>query len=355
MHVLKKYICILLMMIITLSFSGCGSNIATSNNNQNIPSPTVTQPTNAEDNDTKEEKKPNSLYLEGVNLVNSSGEKVQLKGISTHGIAWFPQYINKDCFSSLRDTFGINLIRIAMYTGENSGYCTGGDKDYLINLVYNGIDYATELGLYVIVDWHILSDGNPLTYKTDSIDFFEKVSSKYSDYDNIIYEICNEPNSGTTWTDIKSYANEVIPIIRNNDKDSIIVVGTPNWSQRVDEAASSPLEFDNIMYSLHFYADTHKNDLRKTMEKAINNGLPIFVTEFGICDASGSGSINIKEADKWMDLINEYNISYSIWNLSNKNETSALLKSSCTKIDNYDTEDLSESAIWFRNAVLSSN
>ena len=87
--------------------------------------------------------------------------------------------------------------------------------------------------MYVIIDWHILHDLDPNVYKEDAKDFFNEMSAKYADYDNVIYEICNEPNGGTNWNSVKNYANEIIPVIRANDSDAIIIVGTPNWSQDV--------------------------------------------------------------------------------------------------------------------------
>lgn len=286
------------------------------------------------------------LSVAGTGLADKDGNAVQLRGISTHGIAWFPDYINYDSFRTLRDEFGANVIRLAMYTGENGGYCTGGDKNALKKLIENGVSYATDLDMYVIIDWHILSDNNPNTYKTEAAAFFEEMSKKYADNDHVIYEICNEPNGGTGWEDVKSYAEEVIRVIRKNDRDAVILVGTPTWSQDVDKAAANPIDDDNLMYVLHFYAATHKDDLRNRMTAAIDGGLPIFISEFSICDASGNGGLDYDSANKWLDVINEYQISYVGWNLSNKNESSAILKPSCNKTSGYTRDDLSDSGKW---------
>ena len=290
---------------------------------------------------------PGPLHVEGSMLCDENGELVQLRGISTHGMAWFPQYINEECFKEFKEDWNANVVRLAMYTAENGGYCTGGNKDDLKQLVKDGVEYATNNDLYVIIDWHILSDNNPNTYKDEAKKFFDEMSEAYKDYPNVIYEICNEPNGGTSWRDIKSYAEEVIGVIRENDEDNIIIVGTPNWSQYVDQAAADPItEYDNIMYALHYYAATHKEDLRKKMVNAYNAGLPIFVTEYGICDASGNGAIDEYQANAWVDEMNTYGISYVAWNLSNKNETSAIIKSSCNKVSGFTQEDLSQSGKW---------
>ncbi len=292
------------------------------------------------------------LHVEGTRLTGEDGRPVQLKGISTHGIAWYPDYINEGAFRQLHDEWGVNVIRLAMYTAEYNGYCTGGDKEYLKNLLLKGVDAAENQGMYVILDWHILSDGNPNTYKEEAKAFFDEMSEKLADRDHVLYEICNEPNGGTSWQQVKDYAAEVIPVIRANDSDAVIIVGTPNWCQYVDQAAADPITgYDNIMYALHFYAATHKEDLRRQMADAIEKGLPVIVSEYGICDASGNGAIDEAEAGEWVRQMDRYGVSYVAWNLSNKSETSAILKSSCSRTGSFADSDLSDSGKWLKNML----
>ncbi len=304
--------------------------------------------------DFNETKASGALSVSGNKLVNQYGKQVQLRGVSTHGLAWYPQYVNQQLFNELGSQWKANTVRLAMYTAEYNGYCSGGNQAELKSLVKKGIDYATNAGLYVIVDWHILSDGNPNTYKDQAKSFFNEISSQYRNNTNIIYEICNEPNGGTTWQQIKSYAQEVIPVIKANDSDAVIIVGTPNWSQQVNLAQQDPITgYSNIMYALHFYAGTHKDDLRNTMISAYNAGLPIFVSEFGITDASGNGNLDTSSANQWIEALNSRGISYICWSLSNKNESSALINSSCNKISGFGTNDLSGQGQWLLNVLNS--
>lgn len=289
-----------------------------------------------------------ALHVENGKLTDADGNIVQLYGMSTHGIAWFPQYINYDSFRTLRDDWNTNCIRLAMYTAEYSGYCTGGDKEQLKQLVRDGVSYATELGMYVIVDWHILSDCDPNQNKDEAIAFFREMSEAFADNDNVLYEICNEPNSGTSWDSIKSYAEEVIPVIREQKPDAVILVGTPTWSQEIDKAAASPLTFDNVMYTLHFYAGTHKDDLRNRLETCAQNNLPVFVSEFGMCDASGNGANDFDSTTKWLDLLNKYQISFCCWNLANKDESSSVFRAASTALSDWTDEDFNESGRWIR-------
>lgn len=283
----------------------------------------------------------------GTALCDSQGNPVQLRGISTHGLAWFPDYVNEALFRELHEQWNVNVIRLAMYTAENGGYCSGGDQGQLKQLIRDGVKYASDQDMYVIIDWHILSDGDPNTYKEEAKNFFREMSAEFADRDNILYEICNEPNGGTGWSRVKEYAGEIIPVIRENDEDAVILVGTPNWCQYVDQAAADPItEWDNIMYTLHFYAATHKDSLRQTMTAALDGGLPIFVSEFSICDASGNGGIDEAQAAAWVEVLDRYGVSYVAWNLSNKNETSALIKSSCSRLSGLSEGDLSSTGKW---------
>lgn len=295
-------------------------------------------------------KAPSKLKVEGTRLVDKSGKTVCLQGISTHGLSWFPDYVNRSSFKYMKKKWNINAVRLAMYTSEYNGYCTGdaANRKKLLKLIDDGVKYASEAGLYVIIDWHILCDNNPNMYKKESLAFFKKVAKKYKNRTNVIYEICNEPNGGTSWSDIKSYAQSVIGKIRQYDKNAVVIVGTPTWSQDVDIAAADKLssKYGNVMYALHFYAATHGDFLREKAQKALDAGLPLFVSEFGICDASGSGGISKTEAAKWFDFMDRNNISRIAWNLSNKAETSAFIKPECSKTSGWKNSELSQSANW---------
>lgn len=288
-----------------------------------------------------------ALRVEGTQLVDESGQAVQLRGISTHGIAWYPDYINEDCFRQFREKWNVNVMRLSMYTEEYGGYCSDGDQSYLKELVEKGVRYAADSDMYVILDWHVLSDCDPNVHKEEAKAFFGEMSEKFSGYNHVIYEICNEPNGGTEWAAVKSYAEEVIPVIRGNDPDAVILVGTPNWSQYVGDAAADPItSHSNVMYTLHFYAATHKAELRAAMTDAVEAGLPIFVSEYGICDASGNGALDIQEANRWIETLDQYSISYVAWNLSNKNESSSILSPACQKTADFLWDDLTNCGKW---------
>lgn len=281
------------------------------------------------------------LQVKGTQIVSDKGKKVQLKGVSTHGIAWFPQYVNKSSFASMK-RMGANTIRLAFYSDPAAGYDAG-----LYKKVEEGIQAATGLGMYVVLDWHILSDGNPKIYEKNAGKFFTYFSRKYGKQKNILYEICNEPNGNVTWAkDIKPYARRIIKKIRKYDKKNIIIAGSSTWSQDVDQTAKSPLKGKNIAYSLHFYASTHKENLQQKLKTAYKAGLPILVTEFSICDASGNGAIDKSSGKKWIKLLKKYKIGFIAWSLCNKQESASLIKASCSKTGNFKKSDLSKTGKW---------
>lgn len=326
-----------------------GGNGHMKQNNENVTEEAKT--TNLENKDAGKRSKVDEnpvkthgkLSVKGTNIVDAHGKCVTLKGISTHGIAWYPQYVTRESFASLKKLFGINTIRLAMYTDPDDGY-----TKELHKVVEQGVLAATKEGLYVIIDWHILHDNNPKQYEKQATAFFEEMSAKFHDYDNVIYEICNEPNGDVTWEkDVRPYAESMIRTIRKKDKDAIIIVGTPTWSQDVDKVAQSPIQNEtNIMYALHFYAATHKDDLRNKAETALKSGLPVIVSEFSICEASGNGALDYDSAKEWMDLLDRCQIGRVCWNLSNKDEASSLFKPSCNKSKDYTVSDLSDSGKW---------
>ena len=290
------------------------------------------------------------LQVSGTKLTDESGNIIQLRGVSTHGISWFPDYVNYDAFATLKNDWGANVVRIAMYPEEYNGYLSGGDKAALKQIIDNGVNYATELGMYVIIDWHVLNYA-PSRHTQEACDFFAEMASKYSGHDNVIYEICNEP-VGADWnSDIKPYAETVIGTIRKYDDHALILVGTNTWSQDVDSVVGNTLDDGNVMYVAHFYAGTHKENIRNKISTALNAGVPVFISECSICDASGNGGIDYASANEWLDFINSNQLSFIAWSLSNKAETSALISSGCSAKSGWSDGDLSETGRWFKSAI----
>ncbi len=292
------------------------------------------------------------LSVDGPDLINKSGAKVQLYGLSTHGLQWFGRYANFDTIASIQESFGINVIRFAFYTDEN-GYCDGGasKQQAMLDALYKGVEAATKLGLYVIIDWHMVgaeneADKNPLTYLEQSKEFFSMISEKYKRQNNILYEIMNEPNGTTTWADCKKYANEVIPCIRKNT-NAVILVGNPKWTADLNSVMASPLEgYENIMYTYHFYAGDHKQTSQ--VQSAYDKGFPVFISEFGFMDSDGDGAIDTASGGNWMKVLDERNISYVAWNISNSKGSASIFKEGSNNMIDVSDSNLKEWGIYLK-------
>ena len=294
-------------------------------------------------------EKHGKLHVSGAYLYDKHNEKYQLYGMSTHGISFegyaYGNYLNDAAMTSLRDDWNTNCIRIVLYPRDHNGYLNGGDKAKLKSIVKNGIESATKAGMYALVDWHV-HDYNPQDTQTEAIAFLTEIAGEYAEYDNVLYEICNEPTNSPWDSAIKPYAEAVIPEIRARANDAVIIVGTDTWSQDIGEPLKNPLPpatYGNVMYTFHFYANTHKDDFRTRVENAIKDGLPVFITEFGTCNASGDGGFNADESRKWFELCKKYSISHLNWSLCNKNETASAILQSCTKTSGWQESDLTES------------
>lgn len=335
--------------------AGNNSNNNNNNNNNNNTSttkkPAATVPKAPSDpKGTTPVSQHGQLSVKNGQLVDKSGKGYQLRGMSTHGLTWFPEFVNESAFKTLRDDWNTNVVRLAMYVDEwGNGQCYMGNKSGSLELLEKGVDICIKLDMYVIIDWHVLNPGDPSKYTNEAKSFFETVSKRYAKYPNVIYEICNEPNGGASWSgNIKPYAEKIIPVIRKNAPNSVIIVGTPTWSQEIDKPLSDPLNYKNVMYAFHFYAATHAG-LRSNVENCVAQGLPVFVSEFGTCDASGGGANDFNETQKWLSYFDKQGISYCNWSICNKDETCSVLRPGTSANGNWSESNLTENGKWMRN------
>nr|UNG40341.1 glycoside hydrolase family 5 subfamily 2 [Saphanus piceus] len=259
--------------------------------------------------------KHGQLSVKGADLVDENGEKVQLKGMSLFWSIWNPQYFNKASVDGVHDHCHSNIVRaVVTVNTTDGGYLT--DPDTEIALAEAVIEAAIADDIYVVVDWH---EEEAFNHQKEAQEFFGLISKKYGNYPNIIYETFNEPTSASWSLVLKPYHEAIIKTIRENDPDNVIILGTPQWSQKVDDAAADPItDQTNIMYTLHFYAGTHKQWLRDTAQSALDRGLPIFVTEYGVVNADGHGAVDVAESILWWNWLDERNISYLNWAISDE-------------------------------------
>lgn len=311
-------------------------------------------PSKAGNNDNKNKsnsivEKYGILKVNGNKVVDKNGEPISLTGMSLFWSQWGGDYYNKSCIEWLVKDWNCTVIRAAMGI-EGGGYLENPEKE--LEKIFTVIDACIDLGVYVIVDWH---DHNGEKHTEEAVNFFGLIAQKYGEYPNIIYEIYNEPLQVSWSKVIKPYSEKVIGEIRKHDKEKLIIAGTPTWSQDVDSASTDPLDDVNTAYSLHYYSSTHRQFLRDKAITAMNNGVALFITEYGISEANGNGIIDSVETDLWFKFIEEHKLSALNWSIMDKEETSSSLKPSTNPQGNWKDEDLTESGEIIRDYIKTRN
>ncbi len=281
------------------------------------------------------------LSVQGTKLCAQDNTAVVLRGMSSHGLTWFPEYTNYAAFRTLQN-YGANVVRLAVYTVQNDGYLE--EPKLNRKLLYAAIENALAADLYVIVDWHVLQDENPLRHMDKAKEFFADVAQRYGPNDAILYEICNEPNGETTYEDIQKYALEVIPVIQTYAPGAVILVGTPKFCTTLEDVIESPLPYDNVMYTYHYYSDVSDcRYARSQITRALHHGIPVFVSEWGYKAESQTLEKDTQDLDAFMDFLGEQEISWVNWALSNKNESYSFISDKTTVLSGWTPQQLTPS------------
>lgn len=291
-----------------------------------------------------------ALSVSGNQIVNKDGVSVSFAGNSLFwsNNGWGGEkYYNPSVVSWLKSDWNATIVRAAMGVDENGGYISHpANKQKVITIV----DAAIEEGLYVIIDWH---SHHAEDYQDEAITFFQEMANLYKTYDNVIYEIYNEPLNNVSWSNtIKPYSEAVISAIRAIDPDNLIIVGSSTWSQDVDIVSLNPItDFSNIAYTLHFYAGSHGQSLRNKAQTALDNGIALMVTEWGAVNANGDGAVNETSVNQWMEFLCENNISHFNWALNDKVEGASVLKPGSSINGNWSDSDLTTSGTLVKGIV----
>lgn len=276
------------------------------------------------------------LSVNKTHLVNETGEAIVLRGVSYGWHNWWPRFYNAESVKWLAEDWKCSVVRAAMGVGPRNSYLD--KKEWSIDKVKAVVDGAIKSGIYVIIDWHSHD-----IHSEEAVAFFDAMSKEYAEYPNIIYEVFNEPVHDS-WEKVKEYSIEVIKAIRKNDPDNVILVGCPHWDQDIHLVADDPITgFDNLMYTVHFYAASHGKQLRDRSDYAIEKGIPIFVSESAGMEATGNGPTDYASWQTWIDWMEANKISWVTWSIADKNETCSMLKRTASDTGNWKLEDLKES------------
>ena len=274
------------------------------------------------------------LHVEGTQLVDQSGRPVQLRGVSTHGLSWYPEYISENLFRRIAAEWNCNMIRIAMYSVD---YCNEKLHEDNLDLMRKGIEAAIAADVYVLVDWHILNDGNPNDNLDRAITFFDRIASSYPGDPAVLYEVCNEPN-GVNWSDVLQYGYAIVPVIRQYSPEAVVVLGTPDYCADLSGPLDQPPPWENCLCAWHWYAGEHGS--RRMLEKALEAGLPVMVSEWGV-GKNAAGEPALEQGREFAAWLNEKGVSWCAWSLCNKDEVYSVLRPDCKKLSGWTSEDLS--------------
>lgn len=282
-------------------------------------------------------KKHGQLSVKGTQLVDKNKNPIVLRGVSFGWHSMWPRFYNAKAVDWLKKDFNCTVVRAALgiEIGEYPYLKATEFSKEKLEAVVKG---AIKSDIYVIIDWH----SHNINLQEAKV-FFAEMSKKYGKYPNVIYEVFNEPDY-ETWPEVKAYSEEVIKVIRANDPDNIILVGSPKWDQEVQLPAQDPIKgFDNLMYTMHFYAATHEKWLRDRTDEAIKSGLPIFVSESAGMEATGDGPLNVKAWEEYIEWMESRKLSWITWSVSDKDETCSMLYKTAKSEGNWKDSDLKES------------
>jgi endoglucanase len=294
-----------------------------------------------------------ALHVESSRVLDEHGKPVALAGPSFFwsNTDWGQEkFYNANAVKVFATDWHASIVRAAMGVDAKGGFLQDPANEARVEAV---VDAAIANGVYVIIDWH---SHHAEQYADQAVAFFKRMATKYGRTPNVIYELYNEPLKDVSWSGtIKPYAEKVIAAIRAIDPDNLIVVGTPTWSQDVDLAAAGPLKGTNLLYSLHFYAGTHKQSLRDKADVALNKGAALFVTEWGSVNADGNGAVDLAETRRWQDYLRAHCLSQAQWAVSDRKEGASLFKPGTSGTGPWSDADLTDSGKLLREVLKNWN
>ena len=253
------------------------------------------------------------LKVSGNQLTNERGIPVQLKGFNTYNLTYCPECVTRDAVRSNSEFWGANVIRATVYVDDYWN-----DQSYNLNpelskrMVDSVVSWSEEFGLYCIIDWHILKIGNPNAPEhAGADDFFREMSAKHADKKHVLYEICNEPNGDEVpWDTIASYA-------------------------------ASHLELLGMLSE-----QIHR--------------IPVFASEWGVCEYTGNGDVNFGNSEKFLDVMEGHvldndtvSVSWCLFSYSDVKEAASALKpGSCGRGE---WENMTPTGFFIRDFLQQSN
>ena len=269
-----------------------------------------------------------ALHVTGSKLYDKNNNEVLLHGASIPTILYLDTenptrdgITNLNSLHTLRN-WGANVVRL--FAAANNGYSPAfiGNEEAFTIQYKKIIDMAIESDMYIVVNW----DGarnNGASFTPEAVDFFTRISSAYPNDPHIIYEIWNEPEDVglNDWDDVHNHADAVIPAIRNNSPNSLVLVGTPGWDYHALYTQGHELNYSNIMYVFHMYMNSMRGSTVERLISQIEAGVPIIVTEWGCMSIERNTRLVYDElAEAFAKAVDKYKISNLLFSFGTSND-----------------------------------
>jgi endoglucanase len=261
-----------------------------------------------------------ALSVSGGQIVDAHGEPVTLRGMSLFWSQWAPRYYSAETVAWLAQDWQVDVVRAAIAAEGNDSARQHFEREFAKASAV--IDAAVANGLYVVVDWHAHR-----AHPDEAERFLTAIAAKYGHLPNLVYEDWNEPlRDGVEWSrDVKPYHERILGAVRAIDPDNLMIAGSPSWSQDVDAAAQDPLPFANLAYTLHYYAGTHRQELRDKGDAARAKASP--------CSSPSSAwSMRRRRPDRargkrtLVGVGRSHRIGWMAWSIGDRDESSAALR-----------------------------
>jgi hypothetical protein len=285
---------------------------------------------------------PSRVSVKGNHFVTADGQTIVFRGLDTSD----PDKLerngqwNKHYFEEAK-SWGANVVRFPVHP---AAWHIRGKKNYL-KLLDQGVAWAKEEGLYVIIDWH--SIGNlyagkffpgsselypPTLYDTtreETFDFWKTMARHYRGNNTVaFFELFNEPainadlNLGDcTWPQWKGLMEELIKAIRASGGTAVPLVAGFNFGYDLTPVANAPIAAEGIGYVAHPYPMKAKQPWESQWTSDwgfVADKYPVILTEIGFLEPEAPGGYNpITGNESYGDAITSYcakhGISYTVW------------------------------------------
>ena len=236
---------------------------------------------------------------------------------------------NERYFAEAAD-WGANVVRFAVHpTNLNA---MGWEETF--KAIDQGVAWAKEHGMYVIMDWHSIGNLKEEKYTSpmynttlaETFKFWRTVAERYKDEPTVaLYELFNEPTvTGTgncTWGEWKEIQERIIDTVRVHNPRAVCLCAGFNWAYDLTPVATAPIDRPNVAYVSHPYPMKRSEPWEEQWEKDfgyVADTYPVICTEIGFCLEDEPGAhIPVMSTDVYGEHITKYferkGISFTVW------------------------------------------